>query len=199
MIIFDIFVSFAGNDRDNAKQVVSALKKKGLKVFYDYDHRADLLGKDLLQHFYKLIIENSLFFAPLISCSYIEGKWPLFELGVAQAKEFDVGAEFILPIKLDDSAAPALPSTKGYLDLRKLSSTRIATIICKKLEIKKNVTNFNNEHLYSSIMHSFEFLQNRFFLLSRLSKAAEFAHLPALISTFKDTIGGMKNKLNVSY
>ena len=56
-----------------------------------------------------------------------------------------------------------------------------------------------NERLYSGIIHSFEFIVDRFCLLSQISKIAEFKYIPALIEVFRDTIKEHEDKLNSSF
>lgn len=202
MITFDVAISFAGEDREKAKQLVSCLKKKGVHVFYDNDYQANLVGKDLYQHLHKLYKDSALFFVPLISTNYIQKPWAMHELRAAQEREFSEYSEeveYILPIKLDDTNAPGIPSTKGYLDMRKQSSSKIATIIKQKVEIRKSSDIFEKERFYNSTVRSFEFLSNRFCLLSQTSKAAEFAHLPSLINFFREKVEDFKNRYNESF
>lgn len=199
MIIFDMAISFAGEDREKAKQLVSCLKKKGLSVFYDNDYQADLVGKDLYQHLHILYRDSALFFLPLISTNYIQKPWAMHELRAAQEREFRDEVEYILPIKLDDTNAPGIPVTKGYLDMRKLSPSKIATLIKQKVEIRKSSDLFEKESFYNSTMHSFEFLVNRFCLLSQTSKVAEFTHLPSLINLFRETVEELENRYNENF
>ncbi len=194
MIIFDVAISFAGEDRKTAKQLANSLKKKGVTVFYDYDFQSQLVGKDLYQHLYKIYNENALFFVPIISKNYVEKHWAMHELRAAQEREFNDDEEYILPIKLDDTKAPAIPNTKGYLDLRNLPINKIAAIIYQKVIDRKNDVLFTKRKLYNNIMNSTEFLMNRFCLLSQTSKIAEFAHLPALINQFKNIIEELNRK-----
>ena len=197
MIIYDVAISFAGEDRKTAKQLANALKKKGIKVFYDNDERSNLLGKDLFQYLYKIYNENALFFIPLISEHYIEKPWAVHELKAAQEREFNNNDdEYILPIIMDETKVPAIPTTKGYLDLRVLSVNRISTIIYEKVINKNDDVFYKKKKLYNSIMQSAEFLVNRFCILSQTSKVAEFSHLPAIISIFKETIQDLNNKYN---
>lgn len=44
-------ISFAGEDRAIAKDLVEALSKKGVEVFYDESFKSDLLGRKLADDF----------------------------------------------------------------------------------------------------------------------------------------------------
>ena len=53
-----------------------------------------------------------------------------------RAEESKRSAQFILPIRTDNSLIPGLLPTVGYLDLRKLSVWEAATILYAKLEVR---------------------------------------------------------------
>ena len=199
MFNFDIAISFAGKDREQAKKLVSQLKKQDLKVFYDNDYQADLLGKDLYRELHRLYKDDALFFVPLISEWYIQASWPMHELRSAQEREFSDKVEYILPIQLDDTMAPGIPATKGYLDLRKMSALKVATVIKKKVDTRKKSDFFERVRIHNNIMHSFEFLVNRFCLLSQTSKVAEFVHFPGFVALLKETISNIESKLNKDF
>lgn len=199
MIIYDIAISFAGEDRDVAKKIVQCLKQKGLSVFYDFDFQYDLVGKDLYQHLYKIYKDSALFFVPIISKNYIKKPWAMHELKAAQEREFDSNCEYILPIKLDDTPIPSISITRGNLDLNQLSVAKISTIIKKKIDKAKNNIIYEQEQLYNNLMHSFDFLINRFCILSQLSKEAEFTHLPLIIEKYKETVEHLKHRLNKDF
>ena len=63
--------------------------------------------------------------------------------------------------------------------------------------IKNNIQ--EKEQLYKNIFKSFVFLADRFCLLSHTSKAAEFAHLPALIQRFEYMINELESELNKGF
>jgi uncharacterized protein YjbI with pentapeptide repeats len=47
---FDIAISFAGEDRQIAKKIASALVKRDVRIFYDDYEKVDLWGKNLYDH-----------------------------------------------------------------------------------------------------------------------------------------------------
>jgi hypothetical protein len=49
--IFDVCLSFAGEQRSYVKLVAEALTERGYSVFYDEEQVADIWGKDLTEHF----------------------------------------------------------------------------------------------------------------------------------------------------
>jgi hypothetical protein len=133
MYKYDFALSFAGKHRDKAEHLAGLLKCERARVFYDLDEQADLWGRDLYQHFQKVYGEQARFFIPFVSKEFVDGRWPKHELKQAQARDFKADTEYILPIRLDDTALPGLNVTTGYLDLRNLSLEKVAELCLKKL------------------------------------------------------------------
>ena len=48
--VFDVALSFAGEDREHAKQLADHLESGGYTYFYDEYEQADLWGKNLYVH-----------------------------------------------------------------------------------------------------------------------------------------------------
>jgi hypothetical protein len=130
---YDVALSFAGENRDYVKQIALELNKLGIKVFYDELVQADLWGKDLYQFLADTYSEQAQYCVVFISEHYAVKKWTRHELKNAQARAFAQDAEYILPIRLDDTELPGLPETIGYLDGRLLSATDIVKMILAKL------------------------------------------------------------------
>ena len=147
MYEFDFALSFAGEDRDKAKELADKLKKGGANVFYDEDFQAELWGKDLYQNFQEIYGKKSKFFIPFISQNYIDKNWPKHELKQAQARDFKSNDEYILPLRLDDTSLPGLNETTGYIDLRTTSIVQVACLCLEKLSgnlvgsINPNISN----------------------------------------------------------
>src|SRR5262249_18718024 len=54
-------------------------------------------------------------------------------LGAALSRAFSQRAEYILPVKVDDSDIPGIPRTRGYIDARSESAEKIADLVVLKL------------------------------------------------------------------
>ena len=109
------------------------LVANGVRVFYDRFEQADLLGKDLYQHFQTIYKENSRYCAVFTSENYASKLWTNHELRQAQARVFSQEGDYILPIRLDDAQIPGINETTAYLDGRKLAPSEVADIILQKL------------------------------------------------------------------
>jgi hypothetical protein len=137
---YDFAISFAGNDRSIAERLFSLLNAGGAVAFIDSQFRAKLLGRPLDKDFAWVFGPGTKFFIPIVSRSYAERSWPKYEWDVAisEAKKRDP-KEFILPLRLDDTLLIDLPSTIGYIDLRKHSIEDAAGILLEKLTGQKKM------------------------------------------------------------
>lgn len=132
-IEFDVAVSFAGEDRGYVEDISLKLKERGVKVFYDKLNQADLWGKDLYQHLAEVYKTKAKYCIIFISKHYIEKHWSKHELRHAQSRSFEQDTEYILPIRLDETNIPGIPSTIGYLDARTISRNKIIELILQKV------------------------------------------------------------------
>lgn len=132
---YDVCLSFAGEDRAVASEIASLLVQYSVRVFYDEFETASLWGKDLFQHLSDIYQNKALFCVVLVSKSYSTKAWTRHELRQAQSRAFTQDREYILPVRLDDSAIPGINHTIGYLDHAKHKSEGVAALLLQKLEI----------------------------------------------------------------
>lgn len=130
---YDIALSFAGEDRNYVEKLADFLKEFGLNIFYDKYYEADLWGKDLYTHLDKVYQNSSRFCILFISKYYKEKLWTNHERESAQARAFMEKEEYILPIRLDDTAIPGIRPTTGYLDGRTKTIEQIGEVVLNKL------------------------------------------------------------------
>jgi ribosomal protein S18 acetylase RimI-like enzyme len=133
LVQYDVALSFAGEDRTYAMTLATLLTKRGVRVFYDGYEEADLWGKDLFQHFQVVYRDRARYCVVFLSQHYAKRLWTNHELRQAQARAFTQRAEYILPVKLDDTEIPGINKTVGYEDLRRKSVQDIADILVAKL------------------------------------------------------------------
>lgn len=133
MPIYDVAISFAGEDRDVAKSIASNLLNKGINVFYDEYEQSNLWGKDLYVHLTKIYQDESKFCLMIISDHYAKKQWTNHERKAAQARAFQENIEYILPLKLDDTEIGGVLGTTGYIDYRSMSLERIIELISEKV------------------------------------------------------------------
>ena len=104
-------------------------------MFYDLFESASLWGKDLFQHLADIYGRRAKYCVIFISDHYIRKGWTLHELKQAQSASFRLDREYILPLRLDDTTLPGLPSTTGYVDLRSTSLSEVTVLILRKLQL----------------------------------------------------------------
>ena len=131
---YDVALSFAGEDRRYAEELVKLLDDGGHSFFYDDDRRAELWGEDLYNYLYSIYKEKARYCVIFTSEHYVRKLWTNHELKSAQARAFsEKGEAYILPIRLDDTEVPGILPTVGYLDGRSTSIDEIYEILAEKL------------------------------------------------------------------
>ena len=136
---YNFAVSFAGENRLEAKKLVDLLTNRGAIVFYDEHKGHDHLSEDLYQKFNNIYKNCSDYVIVFASKEYLcdaEGKqneWTRHELKAAQARAISEDSGYIIPILLDETEIPGINKTCGYLDWRELSPEQIADDLVKKL------------------------------------------------------------------
>ena len=130
---FDVALSFAGEDREHAKQLADLLESGGYRCFYDEYNRAQLWGKNLLEHLETVYKDKAHFCVPFLSKHYAEKWWPRLELRSAAARAFKENREYILPVRLDDTEISGILPTVMYLDLREITIEEVYQDLEEKL------------------------------------------------------------------
>lgn len=133
---YDVALSFAGEDRAYVEQVATLLREVGVKVFYDGFEEVDLWGRDLADHLAEVYAKRSRFIVMFASKHYAAKAWTNHERKHALARALQEQRIIVLPVRFDDTEIPGLPSTVGYLDLRKLDPEALVERILKKLGIE---------------------------------------------------------------
>ena len=131
--IYDVAISFAGEDRPVAGNIASGLVLKGLNVFYDEYVEADLWGRDLYVHLTKVYRDDSKFCLMLVSDSYAAKQWTNHERRAAQSRAFSENREYILPLRLDDARIDGILDTTGYIDFRKKTVEEVVELVVAKV------------------------------------------------------------------
>ncbi len=130
---YDVVLSFAGEDRQHAKELADLLKKGEYLVFYDEYEPAKLWGKNLYDHFSSVYKDQARYCVMFLSENYIRKLWTNHERQNAQARAFEENKEYILPVRLDDTEIPGILRTVGYLDLRSMKIEEIYQALVYKL------------------------------------------------------------------
>ena len=133
---YDVALSFAGEDREYVEQVAEHLVNLDVTVFYDQYETADLWGKDLAVHLGNVYSRDSHFVVMFASRHYAKKAWPNHERQHALASNLEGQIGRILPVRIDGSEIPGVPSTVGYLDARAVSPDKLAELIRQKVDAR---------------------------------------------------------------
>lgn len=133
---YDVAVSFAGENRAFAADVVKSLKRRRIRCFYDLDEQASLWGKDLYTHLDEVYRKLARFCIMFVSKHYLVKLWPKHERQSIQARMFESSDDYLLPVRLDDTEIPGLRSTLGYIDGRHHTPSEVAAMVQAKMQGK---------------------------------------------------------------
>jgi hypothetical protein len=136
--VYEIVLSFAGEDRCYVEGVAEFLSDHDVRCFYDKYEEVTLWGKDLAEHLDK-VYRSARFCVMFISEKYGEKLWPNHERRSALARAVEEKGEYILPARFDNTEVPGIRHTLGYVDLRNKTPEELSIMIMKKLgrEIKE--------------------------------------------------------------
>jgi TIR domain-containing protein len=135
---YQVALSFAGEDREKAEALAGALKKLGVKVFYDAFEKEALWGVDLYSYLSELYRFKAKYCVMFISRDYAKKIWTNHERKAAQARAFEDNRIYILPIRIDDTEVPGILPTVGYLRWEDENPESIANLIAEKLQAGNN-------------------------------------------------------------
>ena len=133
-VAYDVALSFAGEDRNDARRIASLLREKGFSVFYDEYEQAALWGQNLYTHLSNIYQNKAKYCLMFISSHYAAKLWTRREREAAQARAFRENREYILPLKLDDTTLPGIEETIGYIDLRKTPHEEVVQLLASKIK-----------------------------------------------------------------
>ncbi len=130
---YDVCLSFAGEDRGFVRKVAEALRKRGVRVFFDEYVQVELWGKDLYAHLDDVYQNAARFCVLFASRHYAQRVWTDHERQSAQARAMREHREYLLPVRLDNTPIPGLRPTVGYVDASHLSANQLAEMVHAKL------------------------------------------------------------------
>lgn len=131
--IFDVVLSFAGENRNYVEAVAENLKVNQIKFFYDEYEEAFLWGKNQAEQFHDIYSRLGRYCVMFISEAYANKVWPTYERRSAFEKAVQSKEEYILPARFDDTEIPGLHKHISYVDLRRKTPQQLAKLIVEKL------------------------------------------------------------------
>lgn len=130
--VYEVVLSFAGEDRPYVEQVAAFLKEKDVRCFYDKYEDVTLWGKDLTEHLDR-VYQSARYCVMFISQHYANKVWTNHERKSALARAVKEKGEYILPVRFDDTEIPGVRHTIGYVDLREKTPEQLGEMLLRKL------------------------------------------------------------------
>ena len=120
---YDVALSYAGEDRVQARELAKLIQTAGYSVFYD--EFEELWGEDLSVKLHAVYGKQSRFCVIFVSEHYLMKPWTNVERKAVLARAMQQDTAYLLPIRLDDSDLPGLAGVTAYKDLRQKSMEEI--------------------------------------------------------------------------
>lgn len=112
---WDFAISFAGENRNLAKQIAYLLEMLDCTVFYDEYYEANYLGKAWSQQFKEIFGTKSRYVVCLLDKHHADKIWPTFERDCFKPR---VGDGAVIPIYLDDTPFVGIPQDIAGIDFK---------------------------------------------------------------------------------
>ena len=131
---FDVVISFAGPDRQVAREISEVVTSAGFRVFYDYDHQHTLLGQDLAEYLQDVYFRRSRYAVVVLSKAFMASSWASkWEWRAVMARMRSQREPYVLPYVLDDTVIPGLNNTLGHITRAQHTPREFAHLVIRKL------------------------------------------------------------------
>lgn len=130
---YDVALSFAGEQRDQARELANQLQEAGYTPFFDEFEQSQLWGQDLPIKLTEIYENESRFCVAFLSAAYVEKTWTNHELRAAISRAAMERGEYLLPLRFDDAEVPGLRKGIAYLDMRKVAMAEVFELLGQKL------------------------------------------------------------------
>jgi len=131
--MFEVALSFAGEQRDYVREVAHGLRDADVRVFYDEFAEVELWGSELGSALGEIYERRARYIVVFVSDEYLAKSWPEHERQHAISGRIERKDASVLPVRFDDVDLPGLPGTVGYLDGRSLKPGQLVERILQKL------------------------------------------------------------------
>ena len=111
---YQVALSFANEDREQARALAQALENRSIRVFFDEYERGNLWGKDLYIHLSEVYERQAQYCVMLLSKHYASEFGRITSGGQRKHEPFKE-AGYILPVRLDGCRHPWISPTVAHL------------------------------------------------------------------------------------
>lgn len=132
-IMYDVCLSFAGEQRDYVDRVATHLRQANVRVFYDRYETVNLWGEDLVHYLDQVYRYQARFCVMFVSSDYEQKIWTTHERRSIQARAIHSATAYVLPVRFDDTEISGLLDTVGLLRAADLTPEEVAEFVIAKL------------------------------------------------------------------
>jgi len=139
--VYDIAISYAGKERQQAGELADILRDYELSVFFDRNQLPDLIGQNLLDQLWTIYRHKARLCIILSSQAYNESDYAQHERQAAQDRVFNDNIKepsYIILAKLDDAEPKFFPSTFAYLQWNETGPRKISEFAEVQLRARMN-------------------------------------------------------------
>ena len=133
---YQVALSFASEQRSYVEEVARHLQERAIAVFYDGFERVLLWGQSGTEAFHEAFAQQSAYVVMFISKAYVEKTWARHEKRSALSRMIREQAEYILPVRFDDTSVPGLPTDVIYERANDHTPAQLSALIATKLGIQ---------------------------------------------------------------
>lgn len=131
--LFDVALSFAGEQREYVRAVAARLHPSGVTYFFDEERRVDLWGRNLVDELDSTYRIKARYVVMFVSEAYATKVWTNLERQSAQSRAIESADPYILPVRFDDTDLPGLPGSVSYIDARTTTAEELGDLIVAKI------------------------------------------------------------------
>jgi len=132
---FDVVLSFASEDQDVALEFKRLVEEHGYRVgcYSSSDQRTEAWGNHLNRLTYERYGRRAAFCVVFYSKAYADKIWTKLEFQVSKTRASIENRDYLLLVKLDDTAIPELAADYVYMDPREVPIPDLVKSLCEKL------------------------------------------------------------------
>ena len=130
---FAAVLSFAGADRTLAVELACALELKGIRVFYQGALHASQWTEEFHKPLSEIFERCANYYLMLVSEQYVTNEWTAHRRAELHARTLALGADYVLPIRIDDSELPGLPDGVELLTMDAPNRANIVALVVDKI------------------------------------------------------------------
>jgi hypothetical protein len=130
---FDAALSYVSVQEPIADRLSSALRARGLRVFFDRVDVEAIVGRDGHDALIDVYAAQARVCVLLLSPAYEESPWTRIEREAVLSRRTTDRTAFLIPVRVEGDPPPWLPKQLLYFDLLRQSETELVEVIAKRV------------------------------------------------------------------